>query len=564
MLNAKIYLTLFVTVLVLIGGSLMVTNQYFGAMQEEDMVRDLAVARETVLRSKALDLHGQMAIADKVGVWPKFQEKLLKEYPEGIEGLDERHQLVWEELNVWNAKLKAASTQQSQQSKEETALLEDRRALVPDEMYVVDATGSVVARFTDYAWWGNNIAKDLPVVLSVAGSRRPVRDIWNSPGAGMMEVTVAPIFGVRGNKETGLKQEAFLGSVVLAYKMSDLEAERLKSLTGTDISFFYGAQVTAGTLGVDLLKALQSEIVAKTQVRLNGRLNAQKVQELNHQEYRMTAGLFTGYTSNATAGFILLLDRKVRLQSISKLNTYIPLAGAGFLLLMLAVASLIIRGFVKPFEEIDQGIHEFINGNTEYTFPTSDRESLSGNMAHSLNMMACILQGKPIPDDEDGLEGDRTTSESWKDPLFIDGVSHVRKAPQLVALPGGLTPPKKAEARLAEPEEEEKARADADVLEPISPDAAQDVESTDKMEPGLQTQELAIEPEEIYFRRLFEEYLAARHETGEGVKGITFEKFRARLKRSEAQIKEELDCSLVRFRVQTKDGKATLKPIPME
>mgnify|MGYP000866766978 FL=1 len=86
----------------------------------------------------------------------------------------------------------------------------------------------------------------------------------------------------------------------------------------------------------------------------------------------------------------------------------------------------------------------------------------------------------------------------------------------------------------------------------------------ERIEAGALTQELAIETEESYFRRLFDEYLAARQETGEGVQGVTLDKFVAKLRSTEAGIKERLGCRMVRFRIQKKDGRVTLKPIPME
>ncbi len=546
MLNLKISLILFLAVFAMVAGGLFVNNGYYGERIESDTIQDLNRAREVVVRSKALDTYGQLAVTNRVSAWPNFAEKLQKRYAEGIEGQDERHQLVWEELNVWAAKLKAERAQIGKK----TDLLEDKRPLVPDEMFVVDTTGAVVARWTNFHWWGNNIAKELPVVLKVGETRKAAWDLWNSDDLGMMEVTVAPIFVSRTDPVTKATQEVFIGSVIMGFKISDREAERLKALTGVDVAFFYGTQVTAGTIGSHMLTALQHEIVEKTAIWHTGRLSPEQVQIIQGKEYRMTAGLFGDGHHKSAAGFVLLLDRKARLADVSALNTYIPIFGVVLYLLLVALSGFAVRSFLKPFEELDQGIHEFINGNLDYTFPTSDRETLAGNMGHSLNLMVYALLGKPLPeDDESTTPTDAGAVERWQDPLFIDEVGKVRKhpggkkKPEMVGLPTNLAPPQ------AKPEPKAEQRR------PGSTDSG-------PIEPGLRTQELVIEPMDKYYQRLYREYLDSRERNGEGTEGITFELFVERLKKTEADLKQKHGYRMVRFRVQTKDGRTTLKPIP--
>lgn len=555
MLNFKLSVIILTGVLGLATAGLLVNNNHFGDLVHADMEHDLVVAREVVLRSKALDVHGQLGAAKRIAAWPNFSEKLLRPYAAGIEGLDERHQLVWEELSVWVEKLRAERA-----GAETGALtpLEDTGVRVPDEMLVVDAGGSVVARFTDYAWWGNQISKDLPVVLEVAKRRDPVRDLWNAPGVGMLEVTVAPIHAAVAVGEPPVRQEKFLGSLVLGFKMSDTEAERLKKLTGVDVVFFYGSQMNAGTVGVDLLRALNAYVTAETDLAVTGRLSPDAPRDLLGRGYRMAAGLFTGYDSQAKVGFLVLLDTPQRLQPVSQLNTYLPLAAAVAVFFMIGLALWAVRSFTRPFEELDQGVHEFINGNTEYTFPTTARgESLAGNMAHSLNLMVCILQGRPVPDDED-LPSESRGAGGWRDPLFIDDVSGVRKRPALVGLPGTPKATSKKKAKPAtEPPTSDGDGDSVDGQVRTDPKPA-------TVSPGPETRQLVLEPEDIYLKRLFDEYLTSREANGEPTQGITFDKFRAKVGQSEASIREKLSCRMVRFRVQTKDGRTTLKPVPLD
>jgi hypothetical protein len=73
----------------------------------------------------------------------------------------------------------------------------------------------------------------------------------------------------------------------------------------------------------------------------------------------------------------------------------------------------------------------------------------------------------------------------------------------------------------------------------------------------------AQEPEADYYRRTFEEYVAARRAVGENVEGASFESFSAKLRLSEASLKQKYGCKAVRFRVQTRDKQVSLKPVPI-
>ena len=74
---------------------------------------------------------------------------------------------------------------------------------------------------------------------------------------------------------------------------------------------------------------------------------------------------------------------------------------------------------------------------------------------------------------------------------------------------------------------------------------------------------LAQEPEEAYFKRVFDEYVAARKQTGEGTEGLTQDGFAAKLKQNEAGLLKKYNCKMVRFKVVVKNNQTTLKPVPI-
>src|SRR5262249_60808164 len=74
---------------------------------------------------------------------------------------------------------------------------------------------------------------------------------------------------------------------------------------------------------------------------------------------------------------------------------------------------------------------------------------------------------------------------------------------------------------------------------------------------------LASEPEATYYKRVYDEYIAARTAAGESVQSISFESFTAKLRLNEANLKKKYNAKSVRFRVVTKNGQVSLKPVPI-
>jgi hypothetical protein len=63
---------------------------------------------------------------------------------------------------------------------------------------------------------------------------------------------------------------------------------------------------------------------------------------------------------------------------------------------------------------------------------------------------------------------------------------------------------------------------------------------------------------------LFQEYLGARAGTGQGVAGLTPDKFAALLRQQEDAIREKFGAAKVKFRVVVEDGRAKLKATPVK
>ena len=149
-------------------------------------------------------------------------------------------------------------------------------------------------------------------------------------------------------------------------------------------------------------------------------------------------------------------------------------------------------------------VTEIINGNLDRTFrPVGDE--LEG-LANGLNVMLARLLGRPEPGEEEFDE---------------DGNPIV---------PGRV--------EFEEAEEDSRPAADPDLAA------------------------LAQEPEPDYYKRVFTEYVEGRRQTGHPDE-VSFENFIAKLRVNEGKLKAQYNCKAVRFRVVVKDGKVSLKPVPI-
>jgi outer membrane biosynthesis protein TonB len=73
-----------------------------------------------------------------------------------------------------------------------------------------------------------------------------------------------------------------------------------------------------------------------------------------------------------------------------------------------------------------------------------------------------------------------------------------------------------------------------------------------------------LDGEEELFRRIYEEFYKTKVACGENVDNLTFDRFRATLRKQEEAIRERTKCKKVEFRVYVKDGKAALKASPIK
>jgi hypothetical protein len=405
---------------------------------------------------------------------------------------------------------------------------EKQGTVKPDILALVDASGDVLAMYEVPAvvprQWRNE-AKDeknpvmsptiLPALNVVLGKKVIISDIWND-GKGMMKVGVAPIIDPEAPNSKDPDGVVIIGAIVVAYAQTAKNAQQDRALLGTEIAYYDGKRVLASsfTRGAGLEEDTEAagqlaELLGSGKLGENASKQRVKIDGVDYYAAAVkmprsfTKGLPAEYPP-VSAGAVVLAPFTKETGSAGLRNLFILLLGGGALAIAMLGMYLSHRRLVAQVDQVEQGVTDIINGNVDRTFRPVGPE-LDG-LSNGLNVMLARLLGRPEPGEEEFDE---------------DGNP---------IIPG----------RVEFDEGEEGSRPAAD------PDLAA----------------LAQESEPDYYKRVFVEYLAARKASG-APDEVSFENFIAKLKVNEGKLKAQYQCRAVRFRVVTKDGKVTLKPVPI-
>ena len=394
----------------------------------------------------------------------------------------------------------------------------------PDLIALVDANGMLVA-MSDVAsvipkqWKVEGGPPDqetiIPALNVVLGSRVIISDVWNDRGR-MMKIGVAPVIDhdapVPANDPDGV---VIIGAIVVAYAQTAQQAQHDKRMLGTDIAYYDAQRVVAtsftkgGTNEEDTAKSTPlSELVRSGKVK-EGSKQPTKVSVEGTTYYAAAVTMARSTTKRLpdkypaiTSGAMLLAPVSDVGNIAGKIKMMIILLGLGSLAISLLGLYLTQRRLVSQVDQIELGVTDIINGNVDRTFRPVGPE-LDG-LANGLNVMLARLLGRPEPGEEE--------FDEEGNPI----------------IPG----------RVDFEEGEEKPAVDPDLAN------------------------LAKESEPDYYKRVFTEYVAARKAAG-SPDDVSFENFIAKLKVNEGKLKAQYNCRAVRFRVVTKDGKVSLKPVPI-
>jgi hypothetical protein len=401
----------------------------------------------------------------------------------------------------------------------------ERDGMAPDLLALVDPTGSIVAmdgvsapvagefkKDDKVAWRGLALALAQPTLLA---------EVWNYPGKGVMRVGLGTVVDDQALGPDG--KPKILGAVVLAYAVTAKAAREQSNVLGTHIAYFDAGQVFAtsfrraddsedSAMQAALVPILsQGELVATALakgragkfVETTVRGKRYLVSAVRLPRVSVLAPLPADYPGQ-TAGLLVLTEADPGATEHGSAGMLILVLGvvAG----VLAIGGILLATHRRMIMQVDRG--------RGWAWPRSSTATSTGRsapvggeldgLANGLNVMLARVLGRPEPGEEEFDE---------------DGNP---------IIPG----------RVDFEEGEEKPAADPDLAA------------------------LAQESEPDYYKRVYTDYLAQRKAAG-APDDVSFENFIAKLKVNEGKLRAQYNCRAVRFRVVTKDGKVTLKPVPI-
>jgi hypothetical protein len=389
----------------------------------------------------------------------------------------------------------------------------------PDIIALVDATGNVLAmnevQSVVAKQWKNEKGESIiPAITVVLGKKVIISDFWAQGDKGLMRIGVAPVIDPDAPiNPKDIEGVSIIGAIVVAYAQTATETQRDAQALGTELAYTDGKRViatsfkrTSGSEDTGMAKEL-SELLASGAI---GDTNAKQKIKIGDTSYLVaTVQMPRSATKDLpkeyppiTAGAVLLSPITDGGGTAGTLKLFILLLGGGALAIALLGLYLSHRRLIAQVDQVEQGVTDIINGNLDRTFRPVGAE-LDG-LSNGLNVMLARLLGRPEPGEEE----------------FDDDGNPV------------------VQGRVEFEEGEDKPAVDPDIAA------------------------LAQESEPDYYKRVYTEYVAARKASGNPDE-VSFENFIAKLKVNEGKLKAQYQCRAVRFRVVTKDGKVTLKPVPI-
>ena len=211
----------------------------------------------------------------------------------------------------------------------------------------------------------------------------------------------------------------------------------------------------------------------------------------------------------------------------------------GILLFLLGSFLIVIatRDHIEALEQIDSGIHEVINGESEYEFKYEYKDERLSSMAQSLNLMVAVLAGRDIYYDDD-------SDSSWMESFLEEGSEW-----------GDADDSSGMES--ADPDDGQ-APDHSDGLATVTSSAHGAVHETTTAE----DQALALEPAESYYRRIYGEFTQGQQAPGE--EAISYVRFVEKVVRQERVLRNQMSCRMVRFRVIQRDDGPALLPVKLD
>ncbi|MFW5966921.1 MAG: hypothetical protein ACOCV2_05350 [Persicimonas sp.] len=467
MFRTKIALTFAVLTSLLLAGVYFLVQDEFSRALERDaerLVRRSATVQEQAMRLDEFSLveKARFTATNKrlfrlmsIDEDDDGYERLEKKYEKASNINELRHLAVYhEQLTVDRIRLQDVEERTEDRRNLDLDLYQRRPAL-PDLFFVLDTNGKGVAALgkDKYRWFGDNVAERHPEVLEAMKEDETKTAIWRwqwnrSDDLRLYRVAIVPIRPTPSEEPAGVvvtgnvigdgyaKQGQDLMSGVTTPDTDDETVRESDFESAPEIAFFHDSYIVGSTFSSGEQRVLKKELFEKLDVLAKDEPEKLLELEIDGETYvglvRYFAGEFNEDKDDRGTGFVVLTSLDEAKAPIDRALTNVWFLGGVIILIGVILLLLFIQRFIAPAERIEDGIGEILAGNKDYTFEVDEDHQIFSSMAQGLNLMSAYLQGKPMPDDVEEIEGWGGLIGDQGDSSQSGGESQV----QGVAMPG--------------------------------------------------------------------------------------------------------------------------------
>jgi HAMP domain-containing protein len=271
----------------------------------------------------------------------------------------------------------------------------------PEIVAVTDQTGAVISRDVDpnAEPVGQNFGERYPSVRR-ALEGHAVRDFWYWHGF-LLDVAIAPIY----------RQGEVVGAMFVGYDVSNGVAQANGRMFGVDVVYLvhqqeqwrlHSSSIAVGERRHSLVAGIGSQQEALVQ-------SMESTEEANYLSFDVSgdghiglAGVLAGSDSSVRAGYILL-NSVTAVRAPAARLILVFFIGLGGALLVAIIGFLLGSHFLKPVEEIEEGVLRVINGDITHRFEVNSSEF--GGLAYRVNQLVAVLTGEEEESEEEGGAG---------------------------------------------------------------------------------------------------------------------------------------------------------------
>lgn len=403
MFRLKIALVFVLLVSALVGTTYFVVQSQLGSTIQSDA--EVSLQRAAVLgeHHSRINEYSLMEKAKFVARRTELNHAMTAEYDGDAEY--ERHMMVHRWLERDHISFSEVKPKEARNL--DRSLLQ-REPNAQELFTAIDASGHGVATLGKdlLSWFGDNVAKQHPIILDVMNKGEARTDVWlwsynPSEPKQLYVVAIAPIQASPNSPVLGV---IVLGNAInngVAHNYQDLlkgisSSERSNALS-PEIAFFHDSKIYGSTFNLNQQLALAKALFTESAEQKTSKSITLDIDDTSYN------ALVSYYPNNSDvdhkAGFVLLNNTSAVQQPVVKAVSSILFAAVAFLLIGIIACFFFIFQFTRPLGKIENGINEIITGNKDYEFVAHPGNEYTASLSHALNLLSRFLQGKPLDDD---------------------------------------------------------------------------------------------------------------------------------------------------------------------